>query len=177
MKQKTLFHRIAFTLRRVPFVMGLPYAIYKFWQPKYTIGVMGVVFNDAGQVLIVEHVFHPYRPWGLPGGWIGRNENPEEAVARELKEELELEVRVTGIAHTNITERYHLDMAFLCQPLTDIGALSFELLNYRWCDVDALPNLYPFQMDAVHKAQAATATSKPYSVHHTQPTTVIEPSS
>ena len=42
-----------------------------------------------GQVLLVEHVFHPYAPWGLPGGWIDRNESPSQtAVIRELQEEL-----------------------------------------------------------------------------------------
>ncbi len=36
---------------------------------------------------MLRHVFHPAWPWGLPGGWLKRNEAPEEGALRELKEE------------------------------------------------------------------------------------------
>jgi 8-oxo-dGTP pyrophosphatase MutT (NUDIX family) len=62
--------------------------------PRQHVGVVGALFNETGQVLLVEHVFRPYFPWGLPGGWIGRGEDPARAVEREYQEELDLQIEV-----------------------------------------------------------------------------------
>jgi 8-oxo-dGTP pyrophosphatase MutT (NUDIX family) len=62
--------------------------------PRQHVGVVGAIFNNDGQVLVLEHVFRPHFPWGLPGGWINRGEDPALAVARELYEELGLAVEV-----------------------------------------------------------------------------------
>jgi len=62
--------------------------------PRQHVGAVGAIFNDDGQVLLLEHVFRPRFPWGLPGGWINRGEDPARAVAREIKEELGLTVEV-----------------------------------------------------------------------------------
>lgn len=57
-----------------------------------TLGVRGLVLNDAGQVLLVEHTYLP--GWWLPGGGVDKGETAEMAVARELREEAG--VQVTG---------------------------------------------------------------------------------
>ena len=84
--------QLAQIIRRFPTLMLIPYHAYRFIQPKYSVGVIGVVMNSDGKILLVEHVFHPRLPWGLPGGWINFNEDPAEAVERELSEELALDV-------------------------------------------------------------------------------------
>ena len=58
----------------------------------------GCCVNDADEFLLVEHVFHPRLPWGLPGGWIGFNEDPVKTVQREIQEELGLDVSVDEAA-------------------------------------------------------------------------------
>jgi len=62
--------------------------------PRQHVGAVGAIFNDKGQVLLLEHVFRPQFPWGLPGGWLNRGEDPAHAVVRELKEELGLAVEI-----------------------------------------------------------------------------------
>lgn len=57
---------------------------------RFTVGVTGVVFNHRGEILLLEHVFHSPSPWGLPGGWVRRRERPQDALRRELLEELGL---------------------------------------------------------------------------------------
>ena len=51
------------------------------WAP-VSLGVNAAVFNDRGQVLLVQHRYTP--GWRLPGGGVDRGEPPELAVMREL---------------------------------------------------------------------------------------------
>jgi len=66
----SLRQQVAFVVRRVPLLIKVVYYAYRFFQPKFTIGVVGLVFNAQHEILLVEHVFHPKLPWGLPGGWV-----------------------------------------------------------------------------------------------------------
>lgn len=144
--------KLATALQKAPWTVSLARVIWRLGQPKFTAGVVGVVLNDAGQVLLVEHVFHPYAPWGLPGGWIDRGENPSQAVQRELREELALVVEVGPLLVSEINHRNHLDLAYLCYATGSIGRLSRELLAYEWYDTNRLPKLHPFHSRAITQA-------------------------
>ncbi len=143
--------RVAGVVRRWPWAVAVARSFYRFTQPKFSAGVVGVVFNDEGQVLLVEHVFHPYTPWGLPGGWVGRRESPGDTVMRELEEELQLTIEVGPVLLAEVDEPHqnHLDFAFLCRKTSHIGRISRELLGYRWCNVDDLPRLHEFHYRAI----------------------------
>ena len=47
--------------------------------PTHYVGAVAAIFDDAGRVLLVEHVFRTDYPWGLPGGWVSRGEPPSAA--------------------------------------------------------------------------------------------------
>ena len=145
--------QIAALVRRFPFLMRLPYLVYSRARPRYTLGVAAVVFNDRGETLLVEHVYHPRFPWGLPGGWVDADEDPAAAVLRELREELSLNARVCRVVHVARTAPNHIDIACMCAAESDIGKLSHELLAYRWVSVDALPLLKPFHARAIEFAR------------------------
>ena len=51
-------------------------------------GVHAVPLTVEGKVVLVRLTYAP--AWRLPGGGLGRNERPEEAVLRELREEIGL---------------------------------------------------------------------------------------
>jgi ADP-ribose pyrophosphatase YjhB (NUDIX family) len=132
--------RIAGLLQRAPWVGYAAQRVYRIWQPWVTIGAVGAIFNTHGQLLIVEHVFHPKFPWGLPGGWMARNEEPEETVRREVREETGLAVitvRPLAITRTKFLPQ-HLDVAYLCRLMPEAEntqiRLSDELLAYKWID-------------------------------------------
>ena len=84
--------RIAAAIKRFPFVLTVLHTLVRLTRPRFTAGVTGVLFNSLGEVLIVEHVYHAYPQWGLPGGYVDRGEEPHEAIAREMREELTLPV-------------------------------------------------------------------------------------
>jgi len=110
------------------------------------------MFNASGEVLLVEHVFHPHAPWGLPGGWVDRRESPENALCREMKEELALEVEVGPVLLVELDFNNHLDLAYLCRMNGEIGLLSEELLDYGWFSPASLPRLHKFHYRAIMRA-------------------------
>jgi 8-oxo-dGTP pyrophosphatase MutT (NUDIX family) len=94
--------------------------------PRHHIGAVGVIFNDAGQVLMVEHVFRPYHAWGLPGGWVNRGENPAQTIQREVKEELNLTIDI------------------------EQARSGYEVLSTRWVDPEQIEwRLLPLQQRAI----------------------------
>jgi len=137
-------------LQRFPFLAGWIVRLYRLTQPRYTAGVNGVLLDDAGRVLLVEHVYHPRHPWGLPGGWMGRGENPAEALVREFLEETALRVSVVRplVIQNGHFWGSHLDIAFLLQSHTPLDQirLSSELTAYGWYALDALPPLNGFNL-------------------------------
>lgn len=143
-------------LKRFPWVNKVGYRLWRIKQPWVTIGAVGVVFNDKNQVLVVEHVFHPKFPWGLPGGWMNRNENPDVTVRREILEETNLRVDVLKplLIEQTLLVRRHLDMAYLCYapPGADIIRLSSELMDYQWVEPSQIMPLVLFHRRAVKAA-------------------------
>jgi 8-oxo-dGTP diphosphatase len=147
-------------VQRWPLPLRLSQVIWRRIVPPWmTAGAVGAVYNSAGKLLIVEHVLHPKYPWGLPGGWMNRNEDPSHTVARELREETGLEVTVERpLLITSTSDlRHHLDLGFLCRAETETITLSAELLDYRWVapNADDMPPLMRFHAEVLQAAVIA----------------------
>lgn len=151
-QSQTFRRKIASFFQRYPGFTTFAHDVYRLTQPKFSVGVVGAILNEKDQILLVEHVFHAI-PWGMPGGWINRKEDPADCAPREIREELSLEVAIESLVMVRLTQRHtrHLDFAYLCRPLGDIGELSSELLGYAWYDLDATPPLVLFQQLVVNK--------------------------
>lgn len=149
--------RLARLLRRFPWSGRVLQRIVRQVQPRFTAGAVGVLLDESGErVLLVEHLFHIAKPWGLPGGWINRGESPAKAVEREIFEETGLRVRAARPLAVELGTdwRGHLDLVYLCVLDGEAGPvrLSRELLDYRWTPCDALPPLVNFQREAIQAA-------------------------
>lgn len=55
-----------------------------------------LIRNGAGEVLLCQLSYKKF--WDLPGGVVDPHESPADAVRREVKEELDVEARLTGLA-------------------------------------------------------------------------------
>ena len=137
--------------------------------PRQPVGAVGVLFNDQGQVLLVEHVFRTDFPWGLPGGWIERGETPAHAVAREFEEELGLAIEVGPLVHSQVvglveksTHPKHLGLAFACRWKAGAVRLTREVIAAEWVAPHAIPYpIAPFQRQAVELAAVRLGASLP----------------
>jgi 8-oxo-dGTP pyrophosphatase MutT (NUDIX family) len=145
-------------LRRHPWLIRMAYPFHVARQPRFSIGVVGVVFNAHREVLLAEHVYHPAIPWGLPGGGIDYRENPADAIAREFREELGMNITVQHPVYVEYTYWQHIDIAFLCQQASPITHLCNELTDARWFKADSLPRLTRFQFRALQRAYDLTET-------------------
>ena len=98
--------------------------------------VTAAVIFDGGKVLITRRPDDARHPgfWEFPGGKVDPGESPEEALRREIREELDAEVRVVGI-YDVVFHRYDwgpvLILAYECQLLTDT-LRDLGVAEHRW---------------------------------------------
>src|SRR5713226_5387979 len=59
---------------------------------RFTVTAGAMIFDEQRRILLLEHVFRPDSGWGIPGGFMNKDEQPEEALRRELHEETGLEL-------------------------------------------------------------------------------------
>jgi ADP-ribose pyrophosphatase YjhB (NUDIX family) len=159
----SLLRRIRYIAGEFPPARWLLRGVSRIVAPAHRIGAVGAVFDDRGRVLIVEHAFRTDFPWGLPGGWVERGEDPRASVERELREELSLDVEVgelvlcetVGRERTSI-HPVHLGLAYACRLKSGRGDLSLEVLAWEWIDPATAParQLAPFQRKAIAAAAA-----------------------
>lgn len=95
--------------------------------------VCGVIIEN-GKVLITQRGDKKnFGKWEFAGGKINSNESPEDAIIREVKEELNLIVEVSReITRYNFQE-YNL-IFMLCFISGKNSLILNEHLNYRWID-------------------------------------------
>lgn len=83
-----MFHLIPAPLHRTALRMG--HGLRKRWwrwRKPLLIGCSVMLYDGQGRVLLVRHSYG-HGLWGLPGGAVGRGEDPLDAARRELREEV-----------------------------------------------------------------------------------------
>ncbi len=109
--------------------------------------VAGMILRDTGEVLCVKRGASKFAStawkWEFPGGKIEPGETPEQALVRELKEELDMEVTPLALAHIvdhtypEFSIRLH---GFLCTAKEAEPTLK-EHVAYQWVKADDLGQL------------------------------------
>lgn len=84
-----------------------------------TIRVVAAIIFDHGKVFATQRGYGEFKDgWEFPGGKIEPGEMPEEAVKREIKEELDTEIEVIKFLDTVEYDypKFHLSMdCFICK--------------------------------------------------------------
>jgi len=115
------------------------------FSPKYMVGTNAVIMNAQGQVWLQQHRFWAKQAWGLPGGIIKSNEQPEVALAREIFEETGLECVVGRALKTELFFRRGITIFYTATLLPGTLHLDYkEILAADYFSLDNLPsNLLP----------------------------------
>lgn len=115
---------------------------YRF--PVFNAAVSMLVFSPAGdRMLLIRQYGKPF--WILPAGYITKGEDAEDALRRELKEELSLEaaaLRFNRSRYFAPSNTLLLNFAVTAAPGDPVP--NWEVDDWRWFDIaDARANIKP----------------------------------
>ena len=109
-------------------------------QRRFTVTTAVAIFNDEGQLLLLEHVFRPDSGWGLPGGFLSGSEQPEEGLRREIREEIGVELTDVRLLFTRSLGRLRqIEIYFRAKALGVPQPRSFEIKRAEWFTLSGLP--------------------------------------
>lgn len=111
---------------------------------RFTVTAGAVIFNDQKQVLVLKHRFRAGSGWGMPGGFIEPGEQPIEALRRELREEIGLEVEdVELFAVRSFKKPKQVEVLFRARANANVKPLTMEVERAEWFSIDSLPEGLP----------------------------------
>lgn len=109
-------------------------------EPRFAVTSGAVVVDEQGRVLLLKHVFRVGSGWGIPGGFIEKGEQPEDAVRRELEEEIGLKLAQVELAFVRTLKRpAQVEVIFRCRPQGEFAPRSVEIKSAEWFALEALP--------------------------------------
>ncbi len=110
-------------------------------ESRFTVTVGAVVIDSLGRVLLLQHRFRPGLGWGIPGGFMRPAEQPEEAIRRELREEIGLEIEIPSIAFIRTLQKYRqVEIIFRCIPKGIPLPQGIEINRAEWFELNSLPD-------------------------------------
>lgn len=134
----------------------------QFFGPVAAVG--GLVVDEIGQLLMVRRARDPGRgKWGLPGGFVDRDETIEDALRREVREETDLELKSTRLLMSSPNKYVYtkvaapvIDLFFVCTVVDSqsVNLAEDELDYFEWCvpRIDHLENMaFPSNRKAIER--------------------------
>ncbi|MEY9974047.1 8-oxo-dGTP diphosphatase [Lysinibacillus sp. RC46] len=111
------------------------------------VGVGAVIQNKANEILLVLRKKAPEAGcWSLPGGKVDYMETIENAIIREIKEELGVDIDITGLVcvtnHIIQTENIHYVAPTFAARITNGEVRNREphaLEKVHWFSIDEIP--------------------------------------
>lgn len=112
--------------------------IVRATQENFTVSAAAIVVNEKEEVLLLDHVLRANLSWGIPGGFVGRGEQPEAAVRREIREETGLELKNIEMIRVQTINR-HVEIIFRAEPVGTARIKSFEINDLGWFVIGKMP--------------------------------------
>ena len=109
------------------------------FQPKFTFSAGGIVTNERGEVLLLDHVLRPASGWGIPGGFIEKGEQADAALVREVMEETGLALRNVSFYRMRTLGR-HIEVIYTATGVGEASVCSFEIKRLAWFAIEDIPS-------------------------------------
>lgn len=131
-------------------------------QERFTVTAGAIIFNDAKEVLLLKHRFRAGSGWGIPGGFLEAGEHPEQAVRRELREEVGLEIdHVEIFTARTFRKPRQVEILFRARANANVSSQTMEVERAAWFALNSLPNGLPKdQRDLIERAAAYGANGR-----------------
>ncbi len=110
--------------------------------------VAAIIENDNNEIMLTYRAFEPGKGMlDLPGGFVDPNESLEQALEREIKEELNLEITdmtyITSLSNQYVFSKYTVyttDAGFLCK-ITNFNNLVIndDVSEIAWFSKENIP--------------------------------------
>lgn len=126
-----------------------PFVNYRNARPTVT-----AVILHKNKILLTKRNNSPFSGWwDLPGGFVDHGESPEKAIAREMREELGMAIKIKKLlgiypgTYPSAVEPFHiLSVVYMVEPLTKEFEImdKEELKGFKWFKKKELPSRIAF---------------------------------
>ena len=109
-----------------------------------TVRVVAAVIRDGDRIFATARGYGEYKGWWeFPGGKIEAGETPEEALVREIREELDTEIRVGALIDTIEYDypTFHLSMDCFWAEVVAGRLVLKEAEDARWLTKETLESV------------------------------------
>jgi 8-oxo-dGTP diphosphatase len=119
---------------------------------RFTVTAAGIISDNEGRVLLLKHRFRTGSGWGIPGGFIEADEQPEEGLRRELREEIGLELQALELYRARtIKGAQQIEIIFYGRTKGSAKPQSNEIKKAEWFTVESLPAGLPLDQKRLIK--------------------------
>jgi mutator protein MutT len=131
-------------------------------QTRFTVTAGAIIFNDVGEVLLLKHRFRAGSGWGIPGGFLELDEQPEQALRRELHEEIGLDVHHVEIfTARSFKKPRQVEILYRCRANAQVKPQTMDVERAEWFYLQNLPGGLPkYQRLLIERATSYGANGR-----------------
>ena len=100
-------------------------------QTSFTVSAAAIISNEKEEVLLLNHVLRPFSGWGFPGGFLNKGEQADDAICREIREEIGIEISHLKL-YTIRTIGTHIEILFFARANGEPKVGSAEIIDFKW---------------------------------------------